>query len=58
MVIRDKPTQETLEQLYITIHNLINNQECYYTQEQIEKLKKNKKNIFLERGKWDERRRY
>lgn len=58
MIIRKTPSKEVLDQIYKTIHKIIDNQECYYTPEQIEKLKKDEKNIFLERGKWDERRRY
>lgn len=49
MVIRGKPTKEKLENIYQTIHKLINNQECYYTPEQIKKLKLNEENVFLER---------
>jgi len=58
MIIRKTPSKEVLEQIYKTIHKIIDNQECYYTPEQIEKLKANEENIFLERRKWDERRRY
>lgn len=58
MIIRKTPSKEVLEQIYKTIHKIIDNQECYYTPEQIEKLKASKENIFLERRKWDERRRY
>ena len=58
MIIRKTPSKEVLEQIYKTIHKIIDNQECYYTPEQIKKLKENEENIFLERRKWDERRRY
>lgn len=51
MIVRKTPSKEVLEQIYNTIQRIIDNQECYYTPEQIEKLKKDKKNIFLERGK-------
>lgn len=51
MVYRSTPTKETLKNIYNTIYKIINNQDCYYTPEEIEKLKKDKSNIFLERGK-------
>ena len=47
MIIRQQPTQEVLEHIYNAIQKNISNQECYYTEEQIEKLKKDKKNIFI-----------
>ena len=47
MIIRNTPKVEVLEQIYNTIHKIIDNQECYYTPEQIEKLKEDKKNKFL-----------
>lgn len=49
MVIRGKPTASKLRHIYNTIHKLINNKECYYTEEEIENLKMDKKNIFLEK---------
>ena len=49
MIIRKTPSIEVLAQIYKTIHKIIDNQECYYTPEQIEVLKKDKKNIFLEK---------
>lgn len=54
MVIRGKPTKENLENIYKTIHKLITNNECYYTSEQIKKLKLNEENVFLERRKTNE----
>lgn len=51
MVIRGKPNEIKLLHIYNTIQKLIDNKECYYTEEQIENLKKDKKNIFLERRK-------
>ena len=47
MIIRQKPTQEVLEQIYNAIQKNISNQECYYTKEEIERLKQNEKNIFI-----------
>lgn len=51
MIIRGTPTVGKLKHIYNTIQRLIDNQECYYTKEEIEKLKKDEKNIFLERRK-------
>ena len=51
MVIRGKPTASKLKHIYCTIQKLIDNKECYYTEEEIKDLKRDKKNIFLERGK-------
>ena len=51
MVIRGKPDVNKLNHIYNTIQKLIDNKECYYTEEEIENLKKDEKNIFLERGK-------
>ena len=49
MVIRGKITKEKLELVYDTIGQVIKNEQCYYTKEEIEKLKKDDKNTFLER---------
>ena len=51
MVIRGKTNANKLKHIYNTIQRLIDNQECYYTEEEIENLKKDEKNIFLERRK-------
>ena len=51
MVIRVTPNANKLKHIYNTIQRLIDNQECYYTPEEIENLKKDEKNIFLERRK-------
>lgn len=51
MVIRGTPNENKLKHIYNTIQRLIDNQECYYTPEEIENLKKDEKNIFLERRK-------
>lgn len=54
MVIRQKPTQEVLEQIYNAIQKNISNQECYYTDEEIKVLKQNKNNNFIkgENNQW------
>ena len=53
MIIRGKPNEDKLRHIYNTIHKLIDNQECYYTEEEIEKLKKDKKNIFIEKRNYN-----
>lgn len=47
MVIRKEPTQEILEHIYKTIQKNITNQQCYYTEEEIKKLKENQENKFI-----------
>ena len=51
MIVRRKPTQEILEQIYNAIQKNISNQECYYTNEEIKKLKQDKNNIFIKGDK-------
>ena len=51
MIIRGTPNASKLTHIYNTIQRLIDNKECYYSEEEIENLKKDEKNIFLERGK-------
>ena len=51
MVIRGTPNANKLKHIYNTIQRLIDNQEGYYTEEEIENLKKDEKNRFLERRK-------
>lgn len=48
MVIRKKPTQAVLANLYQVIRTIFDDEEFYYSKEQIEELKKDKSNIFLE----------
>ena len=50
MIIRQKPTQEVLEHIYKAIQKNITNQDCYYTEEEIKKLKQNEKNNFIKKG--------
>ncbi len=50
MVIRKTPTSRDLKHIYRTIQQLIDNKQCYYTKEEIEQLKRDEKNIFLEMG--------
>ena len=51
MVVRGKISKEKLEQIYSTIGQVIKNEKCYYTEEEVETLKKDNKNIFLGRSK-------
>ena len=48
MVIRGQITKEKLENIYNTIRNTIKNEKCYYTTKEIEQLKKDSKNIFID----------
>jgi len=50
MVIRGEVTEEKLQHIYRTIQSIIQEQHCYYSEEEIEDLKKNKDNIFLKGG--------
>lgn len=48
MIIREEIiTEERLKHIYNTIQGIIKNQQCYYSQEEIEKLKKDKNNVFI-----------
>lgn len=49
MIIRGTITGEKLEHIYKTIHNVITSQECYYSDEELKEMKKEKNNIFIER---------
>lgn len=39
MIIRRKPTQQTLENIVRTINTIIKNDDCYYTKDELEKSK-------------------
>lgn len=47
MVERGKVTKDKLEKIYSVINGIIKKPECYYTKEELEKLKKKKENVFL-----------
>lgn len=49
MIKRGKITEEKLAHIYSTIQKIIKNQQCYYTNEEIEDLKKNKENVFIKK---------
>ena len=51
MVKRNTPTAATLSNLYDVIREVVKDKSAYYTPEQVEGLKQDKSNIFLERGK-------
>ena len=51
MVIRGEVTKRKLENIYTTVRNVVKNKDCYYTTEDIEKLKKDNNNIFIGGGK-------
>ena len=51
MIVRGEITKIKLEHIYNTIQNIIKDNDCYYSQEEIKELKKNKKNIFIEKEK-------
>ena len=44
MVHRGEVTKQKLEVIYGVIHRIIKNENCYYSDEQIKKLKENKNN--------------
>lgn len=54
MIVRKKPTREVLEHIYKTIQKNVSNQDCYYTEAEIEELKQDKKNNFIkgENNQW------
>ena len=49
MIIRGEVTKEKLELIYSTIGQVIKKEECFYSKEEVEELKKDNKNIFLGR---------
>lgn len=50
MIVRKQPTKEVLEHIYKTIQANIKDNECYYTQEEINELKTDNRNNFFKRG--------
>lgn len=50
MVIRGQITVQKLENVYNTIRNIVRDKNCYYTEEEIKKLKEDSKNIFFKGG--------
>ncbi len=50
MIIRGTMDREKLEHIYTTIQKIIKDEKCYYSPEEIENLKKDKRNIFYKGG--------
>lgn len=46
-VTRKPPTKEVLKNVYDVMNKNIRNPKCFYTSDQIKKLKKDKNNIWL-----------
>ena len=51
MVVRGNVTYEKLENIYNVVNAIIKKPECYYSEEEVMKLKTNDKNIFIEKRK-------
>ena len=49
MIIRGQVTKGKLEIIYKTIQDIIPKEHCYYTEEEVNKLKKDKNNIFIKK---------
>lgn len=50
MVIRSEAKANTLEALYDICNRLFNNDDCFYTKEELEQEKTKEKNIFITRS--------
>ena len=50
MVVRGELTEKKLEHIYDTVRAIVKNKSCYYTNEEIDELKKDSKNIFFKGG--------
>lgn len=47
IVIRNTPTKEVLQNIYDVMNRNIKNPKCFYTAEEVKKLKKDKNNVWL-----------
>ena len=47
MVVRSMPTARTLSNIYEVFNQLINDEDCFYTDEELKIKKQSDKNIFL-----------
>ena len=47
IVTRKNPTREVLQNVYDVLNKNIKNPKCFYTSEEVKKLKKDKSNIWL-----------
>ena len=50
MVIRGEITEKKLEHIYDIVRATIRKESCYYTKEEVDKLKEDNRNIFLKGG--------
>ena len=50
MVIRGEAKANTLEYIYDICNRLFKNEDCFYTNEELEQERTNEKNIFLTRS--------
>lgn len=48
---RNTPTEDTLQDLYKTIHKIFTDQEYYYTKADLEKIKSNPDNLIIYKKK-------
>ena len=55
MVIRGEITEKKLELIYDTVRATIKNNSCYYTKEEVDKLKEDSRNIFFKGGEKNEK---
>lgn len=46
-IIRKTPTKEVLQNIYDVMNKNIKNPKCFYTSDQVKKLKKDKSNVWL-----------
>ena len=51
MVVRKEPTYQELENIYRTIQKIFKDKDIYYTHQEVEELKKDRKNIFIKKTK-------
>lgn len=49
MIVRGNINIEKLNLLYDTINRIVENDFCYYSDKEVEKLKENEKNIFIKK---------
>lgn len=49
MVVRGNLTIEKLSYIYDTINRIVDDEFCYYSEEELEGLKGNEKNIFIKK---------
>ena len=53
MIIRGEITKGKLEIIYKTIQDIIPEEHCYYTEEDIKEMRKDKNNIFIDEKGWN-----